>query len=72
MSRNNELRQISPEQLAQLGAPHTVYIRPFEDRPGSTRFVIRAADGAPLGIIGSHAEALEAAEQGNFLPVTVH
>lgn len=69
---NNDLRHLSPEALAQLGAPYLVYIRPLDDQTGPTQYVIHAANGTPLGVIGSHREAIEAARQNHLEPMTVH
>lgn len=67
-----ELRNISREDLARLGAPFEVYIRPLADETGAVQYVIHAANGAPLGAISSHAGAVEAAQENNLRPVTVH
>ncbi|MCH8201849.1 MAG: DUF1150 family protein [Proteobacteria bacterium] len=69
---NNDLRHLSPEALAQLGAPYLVYIRPLHGQTGPAQYVIHAANGTPLSIIGSHQEAIAAARQNNLQPMTVH
>ena len=69
---DQDLRNLSPEELAQLGTPYMVYIRPEDGPTGPTQYVIHAANGTPLGVIESHHGAIEAAQENNLLPMTVH
>ncbi|MEE8371594.1 MAG: DUF1150 family protein [Sphingomonadales bacterium] len=68
----SDLKNMSQSELAQLGAPFLVYIRPVEDQLGRRQFAIHAADGQPLGLIDSYQEALEAAASNHLQPVTLH
>lgn len=83
--KETDLRRLSPEALAQLGAPKVVYIRALrpEDVPPEVRGVenlpvgimlysVHAADGTQMAIVDDRASAFAGALEHDFEPVSVH
>jgi len=66
-----DLRQITPEAFAALGAPELAYIRPVASLEGPV-FGIFSADGNQVGLAESAAVALAAAREHGLEPVSVH
>jgi len=63
----------SRNDFANLGAPRVVYIRPVTLEDGSTSFSIHAANGLILAEdLSSFDEAVAAARENEFQPVSVH
>lgn len=65
------LRHISPEALAMLGAPSLAYVRPVTV-PGGIGWGIFAANGQQMGVVDDRELALAAARQHELQPVDVH
>lgn len=74
MTRNevvDNLRHISPEAFAMLGAPSLAYIRPIAVQ-GGTGWGIYAANGQQMGVVDDRDTAFAAARQHDLSPVDVH
>lgn len=72
MEQEKDLRDITVQEFAELGAPEVVYIRPVIDDEGNKTFFVHAANGQPLGGLSTYEEALAAAQDRDLLPVSVH
>lgn len=77
----SELRAITPEALATLGAPSIVYVRPVSAEElsqipgapeGAALYSVHAADGTRMAVVGSRAAAFMAARENEMVPVSVH
>lgn len=66
-----DLRQMTPEQLAQLGVPDMAYIKPVFMN-GAAAFAIHAADGSPMAVATERDMAIAAVVQHEMLPALVH
>ena len=66
-----DIRQISTEQLAQLGMQQIAYVRPVVVN-GASAFAIHAADGTPMAIAGGFDVAVAAIVQHEMVPAQVH
>ncbi|WP_439817041.1 DUF1150 family protein [Zavarzinia sp. CC-PAN008] len=64
-------QDMTPEALAALGAPALVYIRPVEI-DGREAFALCAANGNPLAVAETRAEAVAAALEHDMMPQSVH
>jgi hypothetical protein len=80
-AKMGELRGITPEALAMLGAPSIVYVRPvsaeeLRDIPGAPEgadlYSVHAADGTRMAVVASRAAAFMAARENEMVPVSVH
>jgi hypothetical protein len=71
MTGLQSLRQISPQQFAQLGLADIAYVKPVtvNDEHG---FAIHAADGTPMGMVRDRDVAMAAVRQHDLEPVSVH
>ncbi|PWR19467.1 DUF1150 family protein [Zavarzinia aquatilis] len=66
-----DMRQISQEDLAELGSGALVYVKPIVI-DGQPAFSVHAADGAPLALAVNRDLAFAAAIQHEMEPVSVH
>ena len=71
MMRPEELKQLTPEAMALLGAPGLAYIKPgvWQDQPV---YAICAADGTQITIVSTREMAFIVARQHDLDPVSVH
>jgi hypothetical protein len=65
------IRQLSQQQLMQLGVSQIAYIKPV-DTDGGVAFAIHAADGTPMAIAGDREVAVAAIRQHEMVPALVH
>jgi hypothetical protein len=68
---NLDIRQITSQQLAQLGMQQLAYIKPAVVN-GSACFAIHAADGTPLAMAGGLDIAIQAVVEHEMVPARVH
>lgn len=66
-----ELKEMTPAQLAGLGTGHIGYIT-WADTDEGERYILYAADGTELATAETEAAAEFAAEHLEIEPVTVH
>ena len=71
MDAQSELRDISPEVLARVGAAELAYIRAM-DRNGRSGYAICSADGELLAIAGTRESAFDLVRRQNLEPVDAH
>ena len=71
MMSSEELRQLTPEAMALLGAPDLAYIKPlvWEGQPA---YAICAVDGTQIAILSTLEVAFIVARQHDLNPVSVH
>ena len=67
-----DIRQLSTQQLAQLGVSQMAYVRPVVLKSGEQGFAIHAADGTPMAVATERELAYAAIVQHEMLPVLVH
>lgn len=67
----SSLRQMTAQQLLQLGARHVVYLKAGM-HDGERLFVLYGADGSPLAIADAVETAAEMAAEHGLALVTVH
>lgn len=67
----DQLREISEQDLAKLGADEIAYVRPIMVE-NETRFMLLAGDGRQLGVAPDYRTAVAAALEHDFQPVSVH
>ena len=65
------LRHLTPEALANLGAPDLAYVRQIETPEGAA-FGIFAANGQQVGALPDREIAFAAARQHDLSPVSVN
>jgi hypothetical protein len=65
------LAHMTPEDFANMGAPHLAYVAPMATDEGPA-FGIHAANGNLLGVVRSRDLAFAAARQNDLEPVSVH
>jgi len=65
------LAHMTPEDFANMGAPHLAYVAPMTTEQGLV-FGIHAANGNLLGVVKSRELAFAAARQNDLEPVSVH
>jgi hypothetical protein len=79
--KTSELRGMTPEARAMLGAPSIVYVRPvtpdeLRNIPGAPEgaelYAVHAADGTRMAVLGSRDAAFMAARENEMVPVSVH
>ena len=66
-----DVRQITPDQLAQLGVSHLAYVKPIILN-GAAMFAIHDADGSPMAVAEDRNLALAAIVQHEMVPTLVH
>lgn len=66
-----DLRNLSPQQLAELGMPDIAYIKPVLMN-GTAAFAIHAADGSPMAMAADCELAIAAIVQHEMMPALVH
>ncbi len=66
-----DIRQISPGQLSQLGVSQLAYVKGVLVN-GAPAFAIHAADGTPMAIAPSPAQAIAAIVEHDMVPALVH
>ena len=66
-----DVRQITPDQLAQLGVSQLAYIKPVVLN-GAAMFAIHAADGSPMAVSDDRNLALAAIVEHEMIPTLVH
>lgn len=66
-----DLRDLTPEAFATLGAEKLIYIKPVVQN-GVTAFAVHTAAGQPVGLMESPAHAEAAALQHDMTLVRVH
>jgi hypothetical protein len=65
------IRQLSPQQLMQLGVSQIAYVKQVDTEAG-VGFAIHAADGTPMAIAADREVAFAAIRQHEMLPALVH
>jgi hypothetical protein len=65
------LAHMTPEDFANMGAPHLAYVAPMTTDNGPA-YGIHAANGNLLGVLKSRELAFAAARQNDLEPVSVH
>lgn len=66
-----QIRQITPADLAVLGLEWIAYVKPVEV-DGKAAYAIHAADGTEMAIAKSHDSAFATIRQNDLEPVSVH
>ncbi len=66
-----DVRQITPDQLQQLGVTQLAYVKPVILN-GAAVFAIHGADGAPMAVAEDRELALAAILQHEMIPALVH
>jgi hypothetical protein len=66
-----KIRDISPDQLAQLGMPSVAYFKPVTIK-GMRVYAIHTADGTHVGTAPDQALAIEAVLEHEMQPTWVH
>ncbi len=69
--KNQLLKDLNPEGLLTLGAPHIAYMKEI-DFQGKKRFSVHSADGAAMIIAPNREQALSVIEAKDMQPVTLH
>jgi hypothetical protein len=69
--RDFDIRQISAEQLAELGVSRIAYVKPVEVN-GTQGFAIHAANGAPMALTAERDVAIALIAQHEMVPALVH
>ncbi|MFQ5985441.1 MAG: DUF1150 family protein [Alphaproteobacteria bacterium] len=67
----DDLRHLSAQAFAALGAPYLAYINRVE-AGGTVSYAIHAADGTVLAVVPDREVAFAAARQNGLEPVSVH
>ncbi|MBM3558094.1 MAG: DUF1150 family protein [Alphaproteobacteria bacterium] len=71
MKASFDIRKITPEALAVLGAPDLAYVRPLKV-DGQDVFAIFAANGQQIGLSATRDAAMIAIRQNDMEPQSVH
>lgn len=71
MKTGTDIRKISPEALAMLGAPNLAYVRPV-NVDGQNLFGIFAANGQQIGLSPDRDGAFVVVRQNDMEPMSVH
>ncbi len=66
-----DIRNLTPQQLAELGMPDLAYIKPVLMN-GTAAFAIHAADGSPMAMATDCELAIAAIVQHEMMPAMVH
>ncbi len=66
-----DVRQITPDQLQQLGVSQLAYVKPVMLN-GAAMFAIHAADGSPMAVAEDRNLALAAIVEHEMIPTLVH
>ena len=66
-----DVRQMTQEQLGQLGVSALAYIKPVMMN-GTAAFAIHAADGSPMAVATERDLAIAAVVQHEMMPALVH
>ncbi len=66
-----DVRQITPDQLQQLGLSQLAYVKPVILN-GAAVFAIHGADGAPMAVAEDRDLAMAAIVQHEMIPALVH
>jgi hypothetical protein len=66
-----DVRQITQDQLQQLGVSQLAYVKPVMLN-GAPMFAIHAADGSPMAVAEDRNLALAAIVQHEMIPTLVH
>lgn len=66
-----ELKSMSPEAFAYLGAPALAYVKEVKVE-GAPAFAVHAADGTAIAIFDNRDYAFAAAKQNDLDAVSVH
>ncbi len=72
MRNMQELRAITPFDLAVLGLERLAYVKPVTTEDGVTVYAIHAADGSEMGVIDDFETAFAAVRQHDMEPASVH
>ena len=68
---STDIRQLSAEQLGQLGVSQIAYVKAVM-LDGAVAFAIHAADGTPMAVAGDRDLAIAAVRQHEMVPTLVH
>lgn len=71
MKTELDIRKITPEALAMLGAPNLAYVRPVTV-DGQNLFGIFAANGQQIGLSPNRDGAFAVIRQNDMEPLSVH
>lgn len=66
-----DLRNLTPDQLMQLGMADLAYVKPVM-LDGQAAFAIHAADGSPMAMAADRSLAVAAIMQHEMVPALVH
>lgn len=67
-----QIRQITPEMLAEVGGSALAYVRPVKIDGGQQAFGIFSAAGLQMGVAPSRELAFITVRQHEMFPVNVH
>jgi len=71
MKPETDIRRLTPEALAMLGAPNLAYVRPVTV-DGQALFGIFAANGQQIGLSPNREGAFVVIRQNDMEPLSVH
>jgi len=71
MMNEEQLRGLSPQDLASMGADKIAYVKPVQV-DGKKAYAIHAADGTPLTVAGTLDIAYAVIRQNDLEPVAAH
>ncbi|HZK88599.1 MAG TPA: DUF1150 family protein [Stellaceae bacterium] len=71
MQTIEEMRQMTPNDLAMLGMQDIAYVKPVVV-DGNAGYAIHAADGTQMALIADRAIAFAVVRQNELEPVSVH
>ena len=71
MQTVEQLRHMSPNDLAMFGMQNIAYVKPV-DVDGNSGYAIHAADGTQMALIGDRDIAFAVVRQNELEPVSVH
>lgn len=71
MVNMSELKSLTPEAFAYLGAPALAYVKEVEVE-GAPAFAVHAADGTAIAVFDNRDHAFVAAKQNDLEAVSVH
>ncbi|MEQ9814356.1 MAG: DUF1150 family protein [Azospirillaceae bacterium] len=71
MMNEEQLRSLSPQDLAGIGADKVAYVKPIVV-DGKKAYAIHGADGTPLTVAGSLEVAYAVIRQNDLEPMAAH
>ncbi len=68
----NALRNMTPQDLLNLGIEDTAYVKPIVTEEGKDAYAIHAADGSLMAVVEDRDLAFAAVRQNDLEPVSAH